>query len=87
MKTQSYYFTATVENANVKTVRICEAAKHVSDAFAGAATALANKGFQLTAMQRVSADQYYAMHGTVPVWVDDTLAVHVYAPESNRTAY
>lgn len=57
---KTYYFLATVANATSQNVRTLTASDRANEAFASAAIALSNRGFVVTAMQQLTADQYFA---------------------------
>lgn len=65
----TYYFLATVANATSPAVRAQVATKLAVEAFAQAAILLSNTHFQVTSMQELTQDQYYAPN-VAPVWCD-----------------
>ena len=57
---KTYYYLADVANGTSPVVRELTAAERPSEAFAQAAINLGNRGFIVTAMQELQADQYFA---------------------------
>lgn len=67
----TYYFLASIDNATSKAVRILQASTvSRSDALAQAAISLSNAGYDVSAIQSMHADAYFAAV-SAPVWCNN----------------